>query len=80
MLHISLKLNQNEITKNLSSPQVPAADSSPRSPAAADHNGEEVEEEVEVELPPPMKPISEPILVGGSSSAEDSQGKRVSTF
>lgn len=36
-----------------------------------DQNGEEVEEEVE--LPPPMKPINEPILVPN----EDSQGQRV---
>lgn len=59
---------------------MPPADLSPRSPAPADHNGEEAEEEVEVELPPPMKPISETILVGGTASSEDGQGKRVSTI
>ncbi|XP_052122184.1 kalirin isoform X6 [Frankliniella occidentalis] len=60
--------------------KVPPADLSPRSPAPADHNGDEAEEEVEVELPPPMKPISEPILVGGTNSADDSQGKRSSSL
>lgn len=38
-----------------------------------DQNGEEAEDEVE--LPPPMKPINEPLVVAGS---EDNQGKRVS--
>lgn len=39
--------------------------------ASRDQNGEEGEEELE--LPPPMKPISEPILV----PPDDSQGQRV---
>ncbi|XP_034255517.1 kalirin isoform X2 [Thrips palmi] len=60
--------------------KVPPADLSPRSPAPADHNGEEAEEEVEVELPPPMKPISETILVGGAASSEDNHGKRSSSL
>lgn len=40
--------------------------------SARDQNGEEGEEEVE--LPPPMKPINEPILV----PSDDAQGQRVS--
>lgn len=42
--------------------------------SSRDQNGEEGEEEVE--LPPPMKPINEPILV----STDDTQGQRVSLF
>lgn len=40
--------------------------------ASRDQNGEEGDDELE--LPPPMKPISEPILV----PPDDSQGQRVS--
>jgi len=43
-------------------------------------NGEDGEEELPP-LPPPMKPITEPMLVtsnSASSNAEESQGKRVS--
>nr|CAD7197370.1 unnamed protein product [Timema douglasi] len=46
-----------------------------------DQNGEEGEEEVE--LPPPMKPISEPILVtsaGASGGSDEGQGKRSSSL
>nr|CAD7440801.1 unnamed protein product [Timema bartmani] len=56
-----------------------SSSSAPRAPVAPylDQNGEEGEEEVE--LPPPMKPISEPILVtsaGASGGSDESQGKR----
>ena len=46
----------------------------------AEHNGEDPEEDAEVELPPPMKPISEPILVAGTTAvaADDAQANRVS--
>lgn len=52
-----------------SSKQVPEEEESP----ARLENGEEAEDEA-VELPPPMKPIQEPILV----PSEDGQGERVS--
>jgi hypothetical protein len=51
-------------------------------PGTPQENGEEGEEELPP-LPPPMKPITEPILVASgsaSSSAEESQGKRVCVF
>nr|CAD7398872.1 unnamed protein product [Timema poppensis] len=63
-----------------------SSSSAPRAPVAPvapylDQNGEEGEEEVE--LPPPMKPISEPILVtsaGASGGSDESQGKRSSSL
>ena len=58
-----------------------SVESSPRGSASVflEQNGDEPEEEVE--LPPPMKPIQEPLLGAAAVSAadkEDAQGKRVS--
>ncbi|XP_049828356.1 kalirin isoform X4 [Schistocerca gregaria] len=47
-------------------------------PPFVDQNGEEPEDDVE--LPPPMKPISEPLVVAGAASADESQGKRSSSL
>ncbi|GLH09852.1 Triple functional domain protein [Gryllus bimaculatus] len=51
-----------------------AAAAAAAGPGYLDQNGEEGEDEVE--LPPPMKPITEPILVAGNAANDDSQGKR----
>lgn len=67
------------ITAAASTASLPGTPRATTSNYPPQENGEEGEEELPP-LPPPMKPITEPILVASgtaSSSAEESQGKRV---
>ena len=60
------------------------AESVSSGPSSELNGGEDAEEEP-VELPPPMKPIADPLMGGatalaGSNSSDDAQAKRVSLF